>query len=131
MSLQDGSFPLRTHLGMDVSSPGRGLGSASLEVTPALHNPNGVVHGAVLFAMADTSMGAAAMSVVEPGRACASIEVQLRFFRPALDGALHAETEVVKPGRRVIQLESRITDGDGRLIATATGSFAVIDAPGG
>jgi acyl-CoA thioesterase len=130
MTPEDAVFPLQTHLGMAVSSPGAGRGEAALEVTPALHNPNGVAHGAVLFAMADTSMGAAAMSVLEAGLACASIEVQLRFLRPVAGGALRCETEVVKAGRRVVQLESRITDADDVLVATATGSFAVIDAPG-
>jgi acyl-CoA thioesterase len=131
MAPDDVVFPLQAHLGMAVSSPRRGRGTASLEVTPALHNPNGVVHGAVLFAMADTSMGAAAMSVLEEGLACASIEVQLRFLRPVAGGPLRADTEVVKAGRRVVQLESRISDGEDRLVATAAGSFAVIDAPGG
>lgn len=120
------SFPLQAHLGMVLDSPGPGVGTAALDVTPELHNPNGVVHGAVLFAMADTSMGAAAMSVVADGLACASIEVQLRFLRPVAAGRLTAETSVVRAGRRVVQLESRITNDDGELVATAAGSFAVI-----
>ena len=120
------SFPLQAHLGMVLDSPGPGVGTAAIEVTPEMHNPNGVVHGAVLFAMADTSMGAAAMSVVDDGLACASIEVQLRFLRPVTSGRLTAVTSVVRAGRRVVQLESRITDQDDQLIATAAGSFAII-----
>jgi acyl-CoA thioesterase len=123
------SFPLQTHLGMTVGSPEPGVGVAELTVTPALHNPNGVVHGAVLFAMADTSMGAAAMSVLAEGSACASIEVQLRFLRAVAAGRLLARTEVVHAGRRVVQLTSRITGEDGGLVALASGSFAVIPAP--
>jgi acyl-CoA thioesterase len=120
------SFPLQAHLGMALGSPRSGVGTATLELTPELHNPNGVVHGAVLFAMADTSMGAAAMSVLDDGLACASIEVHLRFLRAVSAGRLTAETEVVKSGRRIIQLESRITDDSGTAVATATGSFAVM-----
>ncbi len=122
-------FPLQGHLGMDLDMPERGRGTATVEVTDALHNPNGVVHGAVLFAMADTSMGAATVSVLEPGQACASIEVQLRFLRATAAGRITADTQVLRAGRRVVQLESRITDEAGELLAVATGSFAVIPAP--
>jgi uncharacterized protein (TIGR00369 family) len=121
-------FPLQHHLGMVVASPGRGVGTAALEITPALHNPNGVVHGAVLFAMVDTAMGAATMSSLDPGLACASIEVHLRFLRAATTGRLSAETNVVKGGRRVVQLEGRVRDESGEVVATASGSFAVIPA---
>jgi uncharacterized protein (TIGR00369 family) len=102
---------------------------AAVEITPALHNPNGVVHGAVLFAMVDTAMGAATMSSLDEGLACASIEVHLRFLRAAAAGRLTAEVSVVKGGRRVVQLEGRVRDESGELIATASGSFAVIPAP--
>lgn len=128
MTLEPASFPLQTHLGMTIESPAAGVGTASLDVGPDLHNPNGVVHGAVLFAMADTSMGAATMSALDAGLACASIEVQLRFLRPFASGRIVAETAVIKRGRRVVQLESRISDANGILIATAAGSFAVIPA---
>ena len=116
---------------MAISSPERGTGVADVEVTPALHNPNGVVHGAVLFAMVDTAMGAATMSSLDEGLACASIEVHLRFLRAATAGRLTAEVSVVKGGRRVVQLEGRVFDDARELIATASGSFAVIAAPQG
>ncbi|MBI2709721.1 MAG: PaaI family thioesterase [Actinobacteria bacterium] len=128
MPFEPAAFPLQDHLGMVVVSTERGLGTAALEVTPALHNPNGVVHGAVLFAMVDTAMGAATMSSLDPGLACASIEVHLRFLRPATAGRLSAETNVVKGGRRVVQLEGRVRDESGELVAIASGSFAVIPA---
>lgn len=124
------SFPLQEHLGMVVGSPAPGVGTAELVVGAALHNPNGVVHGAVLFAMADTSMGAAAMSTLQEGLVCASIEVHLRFLRPVAAGRLRCRTEVLRGGRRVVHLESRIFDDEGALVATASGSFAVIPAPG-
>jgi acyl-CoA thioesterase len=64
------------------------------------------------------------------GEACASIEVQLRFLRPVAAGRLTARTEVLRRGRRVVQLASRIEDAAGELVAVASGSFAVIPAPG-
>jgi len=129
MPYQPSPFPLQAHLGMTVDSPEAGVGTASLEVVPELHNPNGVVHGAVLFAVVDTSMGAATMSSLEAGLACTSIEVHLRFLRAVVSGRIVAESTVVKGGRRVVQLDARVHDEAGNLIATASGSFAVIPAP--
>lgn len=123
------SFPLQDHLAMSVTSPEPGVGQAVVEITPEMHNPNGVVHGAVLFAMLDTAMGAATMSLLEEGMACASIEVHLRFLRPVASGRLTARTTVLKGGRRVVQLDGGVHDGSGSQVATASGSFAVIPMP--
>jgi len=124
-----GDFPLKEFLGMDLLDGGEtGVGRAVIEIGPDHLNPNGVVHGAVLFALADTAMGKATMSVIdEPGRFCASVEVSLRFIRPAASGGLTAVATVVKRGRHVVHLEARIADDDQRLIATAAGTFAIID----
>jgi acyl-CoA thioesterase len=124
-----GAFPLRDHLGLVLGGEEPGSGSATIEVGPEHLNPNGVVHGAVLFAMIDTAMGRAAMSVLPHGRFCASVEVQLRFIRPASAGVLHADVSVVKQGRSVLHLDGRVRDDDGRLVATAGGTFAVVDLP--
>jgi acyl-CoA thioesterase len=128
MQSQPAAFPLQAHLGMSIESSASGQARASVALTEDLHNPNGVVHGAVLFAMADTSMGAATMSILGEGQACASIEVHIRFLRPVASGTLTAETQVVRAGRRIVQLSSSISDDVGELVATATGSFVVISA---
>lgn len=121
------SFPLSDFLGMDVTDEGNGRATAHLDAGPLHHNPHGFVHGATVFAMVDTSMGAAAMGILGPDQRCSTIELHLRFLRPVTDGPLAVETTVVKPGRRIMHLESRVTDSTGRLIATATSSFAVIE----
>lgn len=113
------------NLALDSSEPGHCTGTVAVDLDKHA-NPNGVVHGAVLFTLADTSMGGATMSVLAEGEICASIEVQLRFLRPVTGGTIHADTRVIHHGRRIVQLESHLTDGDGRLVATAAGSFAVI-----
>jgi acyl-coenzyme A thioesterase 13 len=125
-----GDFPLRRFLGMELTGESPGLGVAHVDIGPEHLNPNGVVHGAVLFALVDTAMGKSTMSVVdEPGRYCASIEVSLRFIRPAVAGRLTATTTVVKRGRNVVHLEGRVAGDDERLVATAAGTFAILGEP--
>ena len=119
-----GEFPLRSFLGMDVASDAEGRARATLEVAEQHLNPNGVVHGAVLFALLDTAMGAAALSVLPDGEFATSVDLQLRFVRPASAGSLVADVDVLKRGRNVIHLEGRIEEASSRLIATASGTFA-------
>ena len=122
-----GDFPLQQFLGMALTGDEPGVGFAHLDVGPDHLNPNGVVHGAVLFALVDTAMGKSTMSVLdEPGRYCASIEVALRFIRPAMAGRLTATATVLKRGRNVVHLEARVVGDEGRLIATAAGTFAIL-----
>ena len=122
-----GGFPLKAYLGMELTGDEPGVGHATIDIGPQHANPNGVVHGAVLFTLVDTAMGKATMSVLdEPGVYCASIEVSLRFIRPAVSGRLHATASVVKRGRSLAHLEARVTGDDGRVIATAAGTFAIL-----
>jgi uncharacterized protein (TIGR00369 family) len=125
-----GDFPLKHFLGMELTGDEPGVGFAHLDVGPDHLNPNGVVHGAVLFALVDTAMGKSTMSVIdEPGRYCASIEVSLRFIRPAVAGRLTATATVLKRGRNVIHLDGRVVDDQQRLVATAAGTFAILGEP--
>jgi acyl-CoA thioesterase len=126
-----GQFPLRSHLGLDVAVTGWGTATASLVADQRHLNPNSVVHGAVLFALADTAMGAAAMTAVPAGGFCASVEVHLRFLAPAMAGDLVCDVAVDRAGKRIIHLSGRINDASGATVASATGTFAVIAAPAG
>lgn len=101
----------------------------SLDVGPQHLNPNGVIHGAVPHALMDTAMGAACMGVLDEGLFCATVEMQVRYLRGASSGALVATAEVINAGRRIVHLEARTVDDTGRVIATATASFAVIQPP--
>ena len=120
------TFPLKEFLGMRMGGDEVGTGTATVELTTEHHNPNGVVHGAVLFALVDTAMGKATMSTVDDGMYCASVEVSLRFIRPATTDTLVAVATVVKRGRSIVHLEGRVHGDDDRLIATAAGTFAVL-----
>lgn len=125
------SFALRRFLGFDLSTTAPGRGEATLAIRDDHLNPNGVVHGGVLFTMIDTAMGLATMSVLPAGEICASIEVQIRYLRAVTSGDIRVEAEVLQRRRRIVHLEARTFTGGGELAALATGSFAVIPADDG
>jgi acyl-CoA thioesterase len=121
----ESTFPLKEHLGFTIERA-EGRATATLHLGERHMNPYNVAHGAVAFTLMDTAMGAAVMTVVEEGRRCATIEIHTRFHRGATAGALTAEATVLTAGRSVVHLEARTVDDAGNLVASATGSFAVV-----
>ena len=124
-----GAFPLQSFLDFDIRDGPDGAVVAFLEVDDRHLNPNGIVHGGVVFSLADTAMGRATMAVLSEGQICASIEVSVRYLRPIPGGRLVATASVLRAGRRIVHLECSITvDGDDRPVAVLQGSFAVLEA---
>jgi acyl-CoA thioesterase len=74
-------------------------------------------------------MGGATMAALPEGQICATIEIKISYLAGVRGGTLTCETGIIKQGRSVVFLESRVTDSAGKLVATATGSFAVIERP--
>jgi len=121
-----GGFALKGFLGFQIEEVAEGRARARLTIADEHRNPNGVAHGAVYFVMVDTAMGAATMSALSDGRFCTSVEVELRFIRPAAAGTLIVDVSVVYMGRSIVHLEARVHDGNERLMATGAGTFAII-----
>ncbi len=122
-------FPLRSFLDFDVRDGPDGAAIAFLDVDDRHLNPNGIVHGGVVFTLADTAMGWATLAVLDDGQICASIEVSVRYLRPIPGGRLVATASVLRAGRRIVHLECGVTvDDDDRPVAVLQGSFAVLEA---
>jgi len=117
--------PLGDLLGIVTERRGGGGSRLRLIVDPAWHNPNGVLHGGVIYTLIDYSMGAAVQPDLSEGEHCATIEVKVSYLTPVRDGTLWAETQVVKQGRTIAFTESKVWDHNARLVATASGSMFV------
>jgi acyl-CoA thioesterase len=100
-----------------------------LEVRPEHLNPHGVVHGGVVYALADYAMGGALTSRLGPGERCATLEIKINYLAPVAEGSLAAEAQVIERSTRVGVLEARVLAGADRLVALATGTFFIIQGP--
>ncbi|MGB1543949.1 MAG: PaaI family thioesterase [Spongiibacter marinus] len=118
--------PFAEHIGLQVLEQRDGYSECELTLDPARHmNPHQVVHGAVLYALADTGMGAAVYPGLAADEYCATVEIKINYFRPAISGTVRCVTEMVNRGRSLANLESRLYCGD-KLLAQANGNFAII-----
>ena len=120
--------PFADLIGLTLEHQGDGSSTLMLPVNGRHLNPHGVVHGAVIYAMADTGMGAALYSTLDAGYACATIDISITNFRPVIEGHLLCQTILDNKGRTVAHLTARITQND-KLIAQASGNFAIMATP--
>ena len=104
-----------------------GEGSCRFDLTAESRhlNPYGVVHGGVIYSLVDYAMGGALTSFLAPGDRCSTLEIKINYLSAAGAGPVVAEAKVVDRTSRISVLEARVTDGAGRLIALATGSFYI------
>lgn len=118
------AHPFADLVGLKVDSSAAGTSTLSLAVRDEHLNPHGVVHGALVFALADTGMGAALYPTLEQGEICATIDVAISYFKPVYSGRLTCRTELVNRGRTTAYLSSRIWL-DELLVAAANGNYAI------
>lgn len=122
--MKDRAHPFADLLEFAVDQQASGRSTLSLRVAPKHMNPHDVVHGAVLYAMADTGMGAALYPTLAPGEICATIEIKINYFKPVSQGDVVCETELLNRGKTVANLESRLFVGQ-TLVAQANGNYAI------
>ena len=120
------TFPFSQHVGFKLIKREKAKSHFQLTIQDFHFNPQQVVHGGVMYALADTGMGAALypMLAFEQGEICATIEIKMTYFKAARAGILDCHTMVINKGKRVAMLESEVWN-NGSLVAKATGSYAI------
>jgi uncharacterized protein (TIGR00369 family) len=91
----------------------------------------GVIAGGVMATLADEAMAHLILANLGKGQSTATIEMNFRFLRPLKQGEIFAEAALVKKGRQVFTVESRVRDAEGRLLAQGGASFMVVDVKPG
>ena len=106
------------HIGIVVDLLRDGESRLSLQLADHHRNFFGIVHGGVLLTLLDQTCGAA--------QGCVTIDRQAVFVAPARGDVLLAHGRCLRLGRSVAQCTATIEDAEGRLAATATGTFKLL-----
>jgi uncharacterized protein (TIGR00369 family) len=93
------------------------------------YNPIGTVHGGYAAALLDSACGCAVHSRLTALQAYTTLELKVSYHRPITKdtGLIRAEGIVLSFGRRVAFAEAKLTDGQGKLYASATSTLLVFD----
>ena len=105
-------------------------GRAVFEGTPGeeVYNPIGTVHGGYAATLLDSACGIAVHSKLAPQQGYTTLELKVAYHKAMTSrtGLVRAEGKVVSFGRRAAFAEARLTDAQGRLLASATSSLLII-----
>jgi len=109
-------------------------GSVTVHLDPQEfhYNPLGTVHGGVLSTLLDTAAACSVHSTLPVGVGYTSLDLTVKFLRPVTvaSGRITTRGAVLQRGRRTALAEARMTDAAGRLVAHATSSCLIFEAPG-
>jgi uncharacterized protein (TIGR00369 family) len=113
-------------LGLKLVETGEGTAVVEMATTEDMANHSGFVHGGMISTLADSAMGRS-LRTLSPGVVRAmSFDLKLNFINAAKVGEkLRATGHVIHAGRRTVVVECRVDGSDGRLVATASATFAV------
>jgi 1,4-dihydroxy-2-naphthoyl-CoA hydrolase len=113
-------------LGIEVLDPGPDPARARLEVTPAVCQPFGVVHGGTFAALAETLCSLATYEAVKDEGMIALGQSNLAtFMRPISAGFVAAEARPRHRGRTTWVWDCELSDDEGRLCALVRMTVAV------
>ena len=127
--MQDTSkFGILHLLGMQIVTAESGVGRVSIQIDERLMHPQQIVHGGVIFTLADTAMSMALISVLPVGTPFGTLEAKINFMLPVYKGELLAEGKIVHKGRSTAVLEAtvfNIIEGEQHAIARVLGTFSI------
>lgn len=95
-----------------------------MKIDKAVLNGHGIVHGGIIFAMADN---AAAAATFTKGRLCVTLNSTINFIRPVVGEKMIVEADAIFAGRTTGVYDVKVTNDQGILCAKA--SFTMYFVP--
>ena len=122
--------PFNQWTGMEVVSIGDGRAELGMDLRPHHFNLQGIVHGGIITALADTSIGLALRSRLRPGLTHRTAQLNVHFLAKGEGTRIVGRGRAVHSGQRMGYGEADVLDGGGRVLARATATFIILPAPG-
>jgi uncharacterized protein (TIGR00369 family) len=118
----------RELIGTELSSAKEGRAVVSLWAEERHLNPNGTVHGGVVYTLVDVSMAEALKTMIEGEERPVTIEIKVNYLEPGRPGTLTSTAQVRKGGKRLTIVEAEVTqEDDSEVVALATGTYTRVD----
>lgn len=97
-----------------------------IPITPVIHNNIKAPHGGILATIADTAMGDLASKSVPKGYNVVTTNLTISYLKTTTNKELVAHSRFVHKGSQMLVMECIVEDETGKKLATATGTFFVI-----
>ena len=120
--------PFAAYLGIEMVEAAAGRAVLTLALRPELTNSFEIAHGGALMTLLDIAMALAARTL-DPDAGVITVEMKTTFIGAAT-GTLTAEGRCLHVGNTVAFCEGRVHGPDGKLVASASGTFMLRHAGG-
>ncbi len=118
--------PFLQFLQIELLDAGPGWVRERLEIQPHHFRPE-VVHGGVIYGLADTAAAHALLTHLLPDGWATTVEQKINFLRPVRGGELICEARIVHLGRTISYAEAEVVDSDEKLVAKSVATIMRIE----
>ena len=98
----------------------------SLENKKEFSQALGFMHGGMVASMLDTASGFAAFSILEEGKHVVTSDLKINYLRPVVCKRVICVGEVLKAGKKLIVVESKVLDEENKILAKMLGTMVVV-----
>jgi uncharacterized protein (TIGR00369 family) len=129
-------FPFFKLVGYEVEDCGPKWARCRLAYRDELANPNGVLHGGVIATLIDASLTQAMLMtdqyqvVRDTKGTLTTIDLRVKYLRPASKGTLTCEASIAHLGKRVIHAQAVVKDDAGKEVALGDATLMIVPGPG-
>lgn len=120
------SMPFAARLGMTLETAGAEESVGTLAWSEELCTVGGVLHGGALMSLADAVGAVCAFLNLPAGAGTTTVESKTNFLRGVRSGVVTATSRPLHVGGTLIVVQTRLTDGEDRLVGHTTQSQLVV-----
>lgn len=117
--------PIMAFIGYRLVEVSQGRACAEFDHGKNVQRAGGVLHGGVIAAVLDETMGMAVLTVNEEADQV-TVELKVNFLEPGREGPYRVCGQVVRRGGRLVVAEGEVRDASGRLVAKALGTWYLL-----
>ncbi len=119
------SEPLMAFIGYKLVEVSQGRACAEFGHSRNVQRVGGVLHGGVIAAALDETLGMAVLTVND-GVDQVTVELKINFLEPGREGPYKVCGQIVRRGGRLVVAEGEVRDASGRLVAKALGTWYIL-----
>ena len=98
-----------------------------MTIRPELINAAGLLSGVVAYTLVDYCMGSTLWKQTSEEEGIATISISINYVQTATEGDIVCTTTLDRRNRTNAVLRSEVRHEDGRLLATAIGSYTIFE----
>jgi uncharacterized protein (TIGR00369 family) len=118
--------PFWSLLGLELVDLKKGWAKIRLPFDEKLTNANGVVHGAAIFAPADSAVGLALIGMIDKNECISTVEMKINYLKPFDSGEIFIEGKIIHKGANIAIGDAEVKDAQGNLVAKSLATYIIM-----